>query len=71
MDDLFSLFCSTWRAVLKMFVILFRIDQVKASKNVQQPRSNLQKRKLEKRRQKEFKTEFYVIMKGSQLNSTQ
>ena len=36
MDDvtgnLFSLFCSTWRAVLKMFVRLFRI---KASESLQ------------------------------------
>ena len=24
--NLFSLFCSTWRAVLKMFVKLFRIE---------------------------------------------
>ena len=36
MDDvtgnLFSLFCSTWRAVLKMFVRLFRI---KASENLE------------------------------------
>ena len=33
---LFSLFCSTWRAVLKMFVRLFRIRQVTALQNVQQ-----------------------------------
>ena len=36
MDDitgnLFSLFCSTWRAVLKTFVRLFQIKQVKAWK---------------------------------------
>ena len=34
MDDvtgnLFSLFCSKWHAVLKMFVRLFRIEAVKA-----------------------------------------
>ena len=30
--NLFSLFCSIWRMVLKMFVRLFRIKQVKASK---------------------------------------
>ena len=29
--NLFSLLCSAWRAVLKMFVRLFRIKQVKAS----------------------------------------
>ena len=27
MGDLFSLFCSTWRAVLKMFWRLFRIKE--------------------------------------------
>ena len=32
--NLFSLFCSTWRGVLKMFVRLFRIKQMKASKKV-------------------------------------
>ena len=40
MDDvtrsLVCLFCSTWRAVLKMFVRLFRIKQVKSSNKVQQ-----------------------------------
>ena len=40
MDDvtgnLFSLFCSTWRAVFKAFVRLFRIKQVKAWKKVKQ-----------------------------------
>ena len=40
MDDvtgnLFSLFCSTWRAVLKIFVKLFRIKQVKTWKKVKQ-----------------------------------
>ena len=30
-ENLFSLFCSTWRAVLRMLVRLFRIKQVKAS----------------------------------------
>ena len=34
--NLFSLFCSIWRTVLKMFVRLFRIKQVKASKKVSQ-----------------------------------
>ena len=29
--NLCSLFCSTWRSVLKMFVRLFRIKEVKAS----------------------------------------
>ena len=50
MDDvtrnLFSLFCSTWRAVLKMFMRLFRI---KASEAIQE-------RKMEKRGQKELLT---------------
>ena len=31
-ENLFSLLRSTWRAVSKMFVRLFRIKQVKASK---------------------------------------
>ena len=35
-EKLFSLFCSTWRAVLKMFVRLFRIRQVRALQNVRQ-----------------------------------
>ena len=30
--SLFSLFCPTWRAILKVFARLFRIKQVKASK---------------------------------------
>ena len=38
MDDvtgnLFSLFFSTWCAVLKMFVRLFRIEQMKGFKNI-------------------------------------
>ena len=46
MDDvtgnLFSLFCSTWRAVVKMFVSLFRIEPVKASKKFS--RGSLQKK---------------------------
>ena len=33
-ENLFSLFRTTWRAVLKRFVRLFRIKQVKASKEV-------------------------------------
>ena len=32
--NLFSMFCSIWRTVLKMFVRLFRIKQVKAAKKV-------------------------------------
>ena len=48
MDDvtwnLFSLFCSTWRAVLKMFVrFSFGLKQVKSSKNVQQELFTVQK----------------------------
>ena len=53
-ENLFSLLCSTWRAVLKVFVRLFRIKQVKASKKFS--RSYLERRKMEKRRQKEFLT---------------
>ena len=59
MDDvtrnLSSLFCSTWRAVLKMFVRLFRI---KASEILEKKfnRSYLQERKMEKRGQKELLT---------------
>ena len=59
MDDvtgnLFSLFRSTWRAVLKMFVRLFRI---KASEGLEKKLSNnyLQRRKMEKRREKELFT---------------
>ena len=32
--NLFSLFCPTWRGILKMFVRLFRIEQVKASEKI-------------------------------------
>ena len=35
-EKLFSLFCSTWLAVLKKFVRLFRIRQMRALQNVQQ-----------------------------------
>ena len=35
-EKLFPLFCSTWLAVLKMFVRLFRIRQMRALQNVQQ-----------------------------------
>ena len=35
-EKFFSLFCSTWSAVLKMFVRLFRIRQLRALQNVQQ-----------------------------------
>ena len=58
--NLFSLFCSIWRTVLKMFVRLFRIKQVKASKKFS--RSFLQKRKVEKRRQKD--TDFLITSKS-------
>ena len=53
--NLFSLFCSTWRAVLKMFVRLLRI---KASEILEKKfnRSYLQERKLEKRGQKKLLT---------------
>ena len=61
MDDvtgkLFYLLCSTWRAVLNMLVRLFRIKQVKTWKPPKKfSRSYLQRRKMEKRRQKEFLT---------------
>ena len=50
MDDvtrnLFSLFCSTWRTLLKMFMRLFRIIASEA----------IQERKMEKRGQKELLT---------------
>ena len=36
MENLFSLYCSTWHAVSKMFVRFFQIKQVKASKKVEQ-----------------------------------
>ena len=51
--NLFSLFCSTWRAVLKMFVRLFRI---KASESLEKrlSKSYLQRRKMEERREKEL-----------------
>ena len=44
MVKLFSLFCPTWHAVLKMFARLFRIEQVKALRKVYS-RSCLQTRK--------------------------
>ena len=54
MDDvtgnLFNLFCSKWRAVLKILVRLFRIKQVKASKKVKQ--ELFTKRKIEERETK-------------------
>ena len=56
MDDvtgnLFNLFCSKWRAVLKILVRLFRIKQVKASKKVKQ--ELFTRGKMEKGKQKEF-----------------
>ena len=53
--DLISLFCSTWRAVLKMFVRLFLI---KASENLEKSLGGAiyKKRKMEKPRQKELST---------------
>ena len=54
MDDvtgnLFNLFCSKWRAVLKILVRLFRIKQVKASKKDKQ--ELFTKRKNEERETK-------------------
>ena len=50
-ENLFSLFCSTWLAVFKMFVRLYRIKASKSLKKIS--RSYLQRRKIEKRRQKE------------------
>ena len=47
-------FCLTWRAVLKMFVRLFRIEQVKASLKFR--RSYFQRRKMKEWRQKELLT---------------
>ena len=47
-----NLFCSTWRAGLKMLVWLFRIKKLKPWKTLS--RSYLQRRKIEKRRQIEF-----------------
>ena len=47
-------FCLTWRAVLKMFVRLFRIEQVKAS--LKFSRSYFQRRKLKEWRQEELLT---------------
>ena len=35
-EKLFSLFCPTWGTVLKMFVRLFCIEQVKVLKKVKQ-----------------------------------
>ena len=56
MDDvtrnLFSLFCSTWRAVLKMFVrFSFGLKQVKSLKKVQHEVITIET-KMEKRGQK-------------------
>ena len=53
--NLFSLFCSTWRAVLKMFVRLFRI---KASEILEKSSTGAiyKKKKMEKRGQKELLT---------------
>ena len=58
MDDvtrnLFSLFCSTWRAVLKMFVrFSFGLKQVKSLKKVQHEVITIE-RKMEKRVQKKI-----------------
>ena len=51
--NLFSLFCSTWRAVLKILWDYFWLKQEKVSKQVKQ---GLFTRKMEKRGQKEFLT---------------
>ena len=51
--NLFSLFCSTWRAVLKVFVRLFR---TKASETLEKCLRGGILKKMEKRRQKEFLT---------------
>ena len=53
-EKLFSLFCSTWLAVLKMFLRLFRIRQMRALQNVQQ--ELFKKAKKGEWRQKEFLT---------------
>ena len=64
MDDVtgnvFSLFCSTWRAILKMFVRLIWI-QVSESREKKISKSYLhylyyKEKKMEKRRQKELFT---------------
>ena len=57
MDDvtgnLFSLFCSTWRTVLKLFVRLFRI-KVSESFEKKTYQELFTKNKMEKRREKEL-----------------
>ena len=64
MDDVtgnvFSLFCSTWRAILKMFV---RLIWIQASENLEKKISKsylhysyYKEKKMEKRRQKELFT---------------
>ena len=54
--NLFSLFCSTWRAVLKMFVRLLRMKASETLEKRSTCRSYLQERKMEKRGQKELLT---------------
>ena len=60
MDDvrgnLFSLFCSTWRAVLKMFVRLFRIKASESLEKKKLSKIYLQRRKWDKRKEKELFT---------------
>ena len=50
-ENLFWLFCSTLRVVLKMFVRLFRVKASESLKKIS--RTYLQRRKMEKQRQKE------------------
>ena len=64
MDDvtrnLFSLFCSTWRMVLNMFVRLFRIKAREILEKMFN-KSYLQARKMEKRGQKDLLTTFECL----------
>ena len=66
-ENLFWLFCSTLRVVLKMFVRLFWVKASESLKKIS--RSYLQRRKMEKQRQKEpFTTrECLNYKKSSQL----
>ena len=54
MENLFSLYCSTWHAVRKCLWDFFRLSKWKPQKKLS--RSYLQRKKMEKRRQKEFLT---------------
>ena len=58
--NLFSLFCSTWHAVLKMLVRLFRIE-ASESYGKKFSRSYLQGRKMEKRRPKKLLTTWQCL----------